>query len=204
MLPREGFEDLVLCSWVGDGMSLGCTMEHISCCRRKIMEWRKHADLNSKEKINRLRASVEKEVSLVVPSYRRMQKLKQDLAVALREDELFWRQKCREEWLRAGDRNTKYFHNCVKGRCIKNMILMLLDDNDQEHFSKGAKGNMAVEFFRNLFTSSNPYEMEELLQGFTSRVTADMNSRLTAPVTPRKIRDAAFCVKSAPGEDRLT
>ncbi|CDY20196.1 BnaA01g28060D [Brassica napus] len=77
-----------------------------------------------------------------------MQRLKQDLAEALREEELFWRQKCREEWLRAGDRNTKYFHNCVKGRRIQNRILMLMDDNDQEHFSEGAKGSLAVDFFQ--------------------------------------------------------
>ncbi|KAG2294893.1 hypothetical protein Bca52824_041562 [Brassica carinata] len=107
MLSREGFEDLVRRSWEGEGNNQGCTMDRISRCRRKIMEWRKRNDMNSKEKIVRLRAALEQEVSLPLPSYRRMQRLKQDLAEALREEELFWRQKCREEWLRAGDRNTK-------------------------------------------------------------------------------------------------
>ena len=135
-----------------------------------------------------------------------MQRLKQDLAEALREEKLFWRQKCREKWLRAGDRNTKYFHNCVKGRRIQNMILMLMDDNDQEHFSEGAKGSLAVDFFRELFTSSNPVDLETLFLGFNSKVTAEMNARLTATVTLEEIKAAAFCVKgsSAPGEDGLT
>lgn len=85
------------------------------------------------------------------------------------------------------------------------MILMLLDDNRQEHFSKGAKGSIAVEFFRDLFTSSNPYDLETLFQGFNTKVTDEMNAQLTALVTPAKIRDATFCVKgcSAPGEDGL-
>ncbi|KAH0910192.1 hypothetical protein HID58_033513, partial [Brassica napus] len=49
-----GFEDLVRRSWEGDGTGQGCTMDRISRCRRKIMEWKKKANLNSREKIVRL------------------------------------------------------------------------------------------------------------------------------------------------------
>lgn len=90
---------------------------------------------------------METEVSKVSPSYERMKEIKQELAEALREEELFWRQKCKEEWLRAGDRNTKYFHNCVRGRRMQNQILMLLDNTGQEHFSEGAKGDIAGAFW---------------------------------------------------------
>ncbi|KAG5411998.1 hypothetical protein IGI04_008317 [Brassica rapa subsp. trilocularis] len=48
---KEGFEDLVHRSWEGEGDNQGCTMDRISRCRRKIMEWRKRNDMNSKEKI---------------------------------------------------------------------------------------------------------------------------------------------------------
>ena len=79
-------------------------------------------------------------------------------------------------------------------------------DAYQEHFSEGAKRHLAVEYFRDLFSSSNPFDLETLFQGFESRVTAAMNSRITAPILDREIRDAAFCVKgsSALGEDGLT
>lgn len=206
MLSREGFEDLVRRSWDRDGNDHCSTMDRIKRCRRKIMEWKKRANLNSRDKIVRLRAALGKEVVKTFPAFRLMQRLKQELTVALREEELFWRQKCREEWLKAGDRNTSYFHNCVRGRRIQNKVLMLLDDDNQELFSEGSKGNLAVEFFRDLFTSSNPFDLETLFQGFSSRVTADMNAHLTAPVSLDEIKEAAFCVKgsSAPGEDGLT
>lgn len=106
-----------------------------------------------------------------------MKNLKQELSEALREEELFWRQKCREEWLRAGDRNTNFSHNCVKGRKIQNRILMLLDEMGQEYFLEGAKGNIAVEFCKDLFTSSNPHDLESILRGFGPRVTDSMNDR---------------------------
>lgn len=161
------------------------------------MEWKKRANLNAREKIVRLRALLEQEVSKAFPAYRLMQRLKQELSAALREEELFWRQKCREE---------DPEQNCVKGRRIQNRILMLLDDTDQEHFSEGAKGHIAVEFFRDLFTISNPHDLETLFEGFKSRVTEAMNVHLTAPVSSEEIKAAAFSVKgsSAPGEDGLT
>lgn len=111
------------------------------------MEWKKLSDMNSRDKIIRLKTALETKVSMQRLSFSRMQNLRQELAEALKEEELFWRQKCREEWLKAGDRNTKYFHNCIKERRMQNRILTLLDEMGNEHFSEGEKGNLAVEFF---------------------------------------------------------
>lgn len=83
---------------------------------------------------------------------------------------------------------------------------MLLDEWGQENFSEGSKGNIGVEFFRDLFRSSDPFDLETLFTVFNSRVTDDMNEKLTAPVLAEEIRAAAFSVKgsSAPGDDDLT
>lgn len=83
---------------------------------------------------------------------------------------------------------------------------MLLDDSGNEHFSEGSKGQVAVDYFRDLFMSSNPHDLETIFQGFQARVTSDMNARLIAPISDEEIKRAAFSVKSssAPGEDGLT
>lgn len=83
---------------------------------------------------------------------------------------------------------------------------MLKNDAGIEHFSEGAKGDIAVEYFRDLFMSSNPYDLESLFEGFQARVSPQMNLLLTAPVSVEEIKPAAFAVKSssAPGEDGLT
>ncbi|KAH0928925.1 hypothetical protein HID58_014652 [Brassica napus] len=52
---------LTLC-WDGDANDHCSTMDRIKRCRRKIMEWKKRANLNSRDKIVRLRAALEKEV----------------------------------------------------------------------------------------------------------------------------------------------
>ena len=107
--------------------------------------------------------------------------------------------------MRAGDRNTKYFHNCVKGRRIQNRILILLDELGREHFSEGAKGDIAVNFYRDLFISSNPHDLDSIFRGFRPRVMDSMNAHLTRQVSNDEIKQAAFSVKgsSAPGEDGL-
>lgn len=206
MTTREGFEEVVKQSWGGVNGDKSTIMERIIRCKQRITRWKKRTDMNSRDKITRLKALLEKEVSKTCPSNRVMQRLKHELAFAYREEETYWRQKCREEWLREGDRNTKFFQNCVKGKCMQNRILMLLDDLGREHFSEGSKGNIAVDFFRELFRSSDPFDLETLFIRFRGRVTDEMNVRLTSPVLEEEIKMAAFSVKgtSAPGDDGLT
>lgn len=170
MISRKGFQDFVRQNWKGKRGEQCRTMDRIRRCRG-IMNWKNYSDLNSRDKFTRLKATLQVEVSKRYPSNELMSRLKQELAEALREEDSFWRQKCREEWLKAGDRNTKYFHNCIKGRRVQNRILMLLDDMGREHFSEGGKGNLVVEFYRVLFTSSNPHDLESLFEGFRVRVT---------------------------------
>lgn len=148
---------------------------------------------------------LETEVSKLHPNFSVMRRLRLQLAEAYDDEERYWRQKCREDWLRSGDRNSRYFHNCVKGKKIQNRIIMLLDELNREHFYEGAKGEIAVSYFRELFMSSNPFDLETLFSGFQQRVNQEMNSSLTASVTAEEIRDAAFSVKSssAPGENGL-
>lgn len=64
---------------------------------------------------------------------------------------------------------------------------MLLDEWGHENFSEGSNGNIAVEFFRDLFRSLDPFDLETLFTGFNSRVTDNMNENLTALVLAEEI-----------------
>ena len=178
-------------------------MERIENCRRELSKWKKCTTSNARINIQKLQVDLEKEISKRYPDDALLKKIKLELSKACREEELFWRQKSREQWLHEGDRNTAYFHNCVKGRKAKNRVLMLMDDNGTEHYSEGAKGHVATEFYRDLFMSSNPHDLESLFKGFSDRITPEMNEALCKEITTEEIRRAAFSIRgnSAPGED---
>jgi hypothetical protein len=42
-------------------------------------------------------------------------------------EELKWKQRAKEHWLKDGDQNTKYFHACVKQRRKANQIFIVVD-----------------------------------------------------------------------------
>lgn len=207
LVGKEGVEDAVRTGWCRDmsGRQVSI-LERIASCRKELSKWKKRNTSNARVNIQRLQVELDKEVGKTFPNMDLMRKIKIELGNAYREEERFWRQKCREHWLREGDKNTSYFHNCVKGRKAKNRVLMLRDVDGTEHYSKGAKGHIATEFYRDLFMSSNPYDLQSLFTGFSERVIPEMNSMLCKEISADEIRRAAFAIRgnSAPGEDGFT
>lgn len=82
MLSRDGFEDMVRLSWEGGEGDSSCTMDRIRQCRRKIMGCKRNSDMNSRDRITRLRAKLESEVAKMSPSFDTMNHLKQELSEA--------------------------------------------------------------------------------------------------------------------------
>lgn len=101
-----------------------------------------------------------------------------ELCSALREEELFWKQKSRATWLREGDKNTEFFHATTKQRRARNRITKLKDvDGSWTLKEAGQKiERAATSYFHKLFSSSNPSEYEEALQYITPQVPIDTNT----------------------------
>lgn len=135
-----------------------------------------------------------------------LRRLKIDLKTAHYEEELYWIQRSREQWLEAGNKNTKYFHNSVKSRKSRNRVQMLIDKNGVEQFTEGSKGNIATEYFREMFTSSLPENIEDLLDGIIPRISQTMNDELTRDVSAAEVKAAVISIKGSRylGADGLT
>ena len=72
----------------------------------------------------------------------------------------------------------------------KNFIDGLLDLDDVWHEDDNRVEAIMVEYYQNLFTSSNPTEFDELLQAIHLKVTLAMNHALTQEYTLNEVRIA--------------
>ena len=78
----------------------------------------------------------------------------------------------------SGDKNTSYFHNRVSQCFRRNNISELRVPQGRLTSGNDEVSGMIVEYYNKLFTSSNPHDIEEVVQ-FTKRVVIeDMNSFL--------------------------
>nr|GFA29690.1 hypothetical protein [Tanacetum cinerariifolium] len=68
---------------------------------------------------------------------------------ALRDEEFFLKQKVKIQWLDEGDKNSKYFHNVIKGRLNRNRISYIEDLNGNA-FHGNNVGEQFVKHFKNV------------------------------------------------------
>lgn len=180
--------------------------ERLRRCRKTLSRWKKESNSNSIDRINIIQHQLEGEFSALAPSFTRMDSLKMELVRAYKDEESFWQQKSREKWALVGDKNTKNFHASVKGNRSIIGLDKLMDVNGVLQSSEASKGEVAAEYFRNLFSSSSPSEPQDLFQDFAPRVSAEHNERLIGLVSRQEVKEAVFSVKSssAHGGDGMT
>ncbi len=132
--------------------------------------------------------------------------LRREVNVLVEKEEVFWRQGSRVSWLKEGDRNTQFYHACASQRQKTNTILGLRDDHGVWHSAAMAINTIAVDYFHNLFTSSNLDSIDELVQSVDAVVMQDMNDSLMQPFSFEEIRRALFQISpsKALGSDGMT
>lgn len=122
MIGKEGTGEAVSKAWSGSGDDISL-LDRLAGCRRELSHWKRVNNFNSKNRIQKLQEELEKEIARLHPSARSMSRLRTALALAHKEEERYWWQKSREQWLKEGDKNTSYLHNVVKGKKVRNRVL---------------------------------------------------------------------------------
>lgn len=162
--------------------------------------------MNSRDRIHQAEVALEQEQSALSPSTHRIHFLKRDLMRAMKDEETYWWQKSRDKWLRRGDMNSTFFHNSVKAARARKHIDKLTNAEGVEVYSETAKGEVAVDFFYNLFKSSNPQPFTPWFHDMRSKVTPQMNADLIRRVSASEVREAVFSIhpSKASGPDGMS
>ena len=132
--------------------------------------------------------------------------VRRELHSLLAKEETHWRQRSRVSWLREGDRNSKFYHACASQRKRTNTIVGLRDPNGIWQESHFGISNTAIDYFNNLFTSSNNDAVAEVTQNIDPVVSPDMNNLLLQPFSDEEIKKALFQMSpsKAPVPDGMT
>jgi hypothetical protein len=125
------------------------------------------------------------------------------------QEEILWKQKSRVQWLKEGEKNTKFFHRTMIHRRHINRITHLEDEHGNLLRENSRIEEELTRHYQNLMTE-NQHNSEEAIARVTSHipslVTPAQNAALTRPITQEEVDQAAKDMPpgKAPGPDGFT
>ena len=122
--------------------------------------------------------------------------LQNELNVWLARNEIMWRQKSRETWLKDGDCNSKFFHISSIIRRKKNSIDAIRGDNGEWIVKLSEIREFVIEKFHNLFIEEDITFPEDLENLITPIILEDQKSLLCQIPTAKEIREVLFSMQS--------
>lgn len=134
------------------------------------------------------------------------QHLLNDLNNLYFKEELHWKQKSRVNWLKEGDKNTRYFHLSTLAHRAQNRINSL-DSPNGETLSTSKEIYQHITSFYQSLLSEDPINRDDaqlsFLQHTPTLVTPSHNTFLCSPISEDEVEKALFSMKpfGAPGPD---
>ncbi|XP_019162216.1 PREDICTED: uncharacterized protein LOC109158777 [Ipomoea nil] len=202
-LLDEGCREVVETAWQG-----GRTEGLLNCqqrCGDRLMRWGGDHFHKFGEHIRRLRREQGRIRGRRDPaSLAQFQLLNNQISQLEAQEDVFWRQRAKQHWLRGADANTKYYHRYASARKKKNSVSKLLNENGV--WVEGQDmNNVVINYFNTIFATSNPVCEDSLFDEFGPRVTTDQNEALLCPYDVAEVKTALFAMypDKAPGPDGM-
>ena len=172
-----------------------------------LRKWNKEVFGHYQSRISEISSQIE-QIQCEAPSFENCSKeasLQSELNCWLSRNELIWRQKSRETWLRDGDRNTKFFHISAVVRRRKNSIDALRGEDGIWLVNLSDIREHVVSNFQQLFTEEEAYCSLDLENLINSSISMPENAHLCQLPSPDEIRDTVFSMQSlkSPSPDGL-
>lgn len=92
-----------------------------------------------------------------------LSKVQDELNLLMVRDDMQWRQRAKENWLKNGDKNSKYFYACANQRRQANQISRIADERGSIWESQEHIRTTFINYFNNLFTSKASRGLDECL-----------------------------------------
>jgi hypothetical protein len=209
-LRHEGFDDMIKESWEnrsGGEQGIQGLWRQLREVSADMKKWSFETFGSVKAEIKRLRSQLEyaRDAARLQGTSPQITELEKQLHEVYEKEEIMYRQRSRQDWLKAGDKNTKYFHNRASHRRRKNTVRGLRREDGSLCTTNEEMGSLARAFYHSLYTSEGSDGGDQVLELIHGLVTNEMNTSLTAGFTDKEITEALFQMGStkSPGPDGL-
>ena len=120
-------------------------------------------------------------------------------------EELFWRQRSRQDWLKNGNKNTSFIHTKAKQRVKRSTISFVFDGTGNKYEDEEQVAEIFAAHFESLFASCQQVDVYPIINKVQPKVTNEMCEMLGAPYTGEEICEALFQMHptKAPGPDDM-
>lgn len=124
--------------------------------------WSRHELGDRKKQVDRLMEELRniKQCHLHSVDGDRIKKIEKRLDAILMDEEIYWKQRSKADWLKEGDRNTKIFHAKASLRKRKNKIWGILDEDEKWIEEVEDIERMFCEYFATSFSSTKPSQAQ--------------------------------------------
>ena len=191
---RAECKDIIQGAWDGshDLNSPMGIAARLRCCVENLSKWNKMVFGQIPKKIQEKRETLNSLVSRDRNGSMGgdINKLQKEINELLDNEEITWQQRSKVQWLGLRDWNTKYFHSKASNRRRKNTISCILDEEGNWHDSPDSIAEVAVSYFKNLYSSAYPTHISEVLDAVPTKVMEDMNQSLIKEFTREEIEIA--------------
>lgn len=174
-LQEDTVEEMVKTAWArakarGDGPKL---MEKVADVHEELHRWDKEILKGPSKRLLDLKKDLEhlRRSPLNAANIASQKEIMIRIELMLEQEEIYWVQIARANWLKHGDRNTSFFHNYATKRKKKNLIKGLVDQHGVLHEDGARLCDIITNYFQTLFTvevgNPDPASLTDVQRGVT-------------------------------------
>ncbi|KAH7526808.1 hypothetical protein JRO89_XSUnG0053100 [Xanthoceras sorbifolium] len=181
-------------------LAVASVLDSVGRVTSRLQIWNRDKRKKATLELKKLRGDLKELMGASRLDFSLIKSVEKKIDLILQDFEVFWRQRSRAPWLRAGDRNSKFFHAKASQRRRRNCINGLIDERGFWRPYVEDIQQIISDYFGKLFSSSSPSpsDFDNVLQVVGRKVSNDMNLKLGATFTKEEVRFLEVLNENAP------
>ena len=193
-MAKQGCGATIEAVWNRNIEAMACSrvIRKIQICGEALLKWSKTSFGSVKRELKEKRKLLSK-AELATSrggDINRVRVLEHEINLLMDREAQMWSQRSKIQWLKDGDRNTRYFHSKASQHRRQNYMKGVYNRQGRWCTDPSSMVDTVLEFYQGLFTSTNPTSFDDILEQIPQVVTEEMNSDLMGDFTAQEVEVA--------------